>query len=362
MNAHTPLRHLMCGIVVVAALPFAARATAMPTRREASALACRIQATSSTVRRFIDAFNAGDVARLDRLIASRGRFGGYTVYGRPGKRTGKTARARSTLLRYLISRHRHTERLVLTRLVPSTRSQDARMYWLELVRTADDIDPSVLYVGHASVTCSRPHRLANWTIKPNPSPNLPAAESYADSCRLVASWCSPGPHPGAIPATLRRPLAIPGLRLDGSCPVTAGQPFSNGQFGGVALGTGPVQPLIPPTGGNRRAAAGILTFGADPLRRGWYRAKTLWFAPPTYDGAVYIRGRQIDGPHVTIFGESPVLADPQLPPGPTLNGMDGWREWPGATWLRTPGCYAWQIDGTDFSEVIVFEARFRPTR
>jgi hypothetical protein len=46
--------------------------------------------------------------------------------------------------------------------------------------------------------------------------------------------------------------------------------------------------------------------------------------------------------------------------GPTLNGRDGWRQWPGGTWLRTPGCYAWQIDGTDFSDVIVFEADFRP--
>jgi hypothetical protein len=36
----------------------------------------------------------------------------------------------------------------------------------------------------------------------------------------------------------------------------------------------------------------------------------------------------------------------------------GQREWPGATWIRTPGCYACQIDGLHFSYVIVFEAKF----
>jgi len=60
------------------------------------------------------------------------------------------------------------------------------------------------------------------------------------------------------------------------------------------------------------------------------------------------------------MGELPSLVDPQLPPGdiPNLNGADGWREWPGATWLRFPGCYAWQVDGDNFSTAIVFKAVF----
>ncbi|HEV8688078.1 MAG TPA: hypothetical protein VGQ84_12440, partial [Gaiellaceae bacterium] len=58
------------------------------------------------------------------------------------------------------------------------------------------------------------------------------------------------------------------------------------------------------------------------------------------------------------FGGGPRLIDPQLGHGEPLNSRDGWRTWPGGTWLRTPGCYAWQIDGTDFSNVIVFDAVF----
>jgi hypothetical protein len=43
-----------------------------------------------------------------------------------------------------------------------------------------------------------------------------------------------------------------------------------------------------------------------------------------------------------------------MPPGPTLNSMDGWRAAPTETWLSSPGCYGWQVDGLTFSYVIVF--------
>jgi len=35
---------------------------------------------------------------------------------------------------------------------------------------------------------------------------------------------------------------------------------------------------------------------------------------------------------------------------------DRWRYGPSVTILPGPGCYAFQVDGTTFSEVIVFEA------
>ncbi len=43
--------------------------------------------------------------------------------------------------------------------------------------------------------------------------------------------------------------------------------------------------------------------------------------------------------------------------GATANTYpDGYRTVPGATWIKTPGCYAWQVDGTNFTELIVFDA------
>jgi len=102
----------------------------------------------------------------------------------------------------------------------------------------------------------------------------------------------------------------------------------------------------------------VLHFRRYPEHPGWFYVKTLWFAFPNYQGPVLIRGRQLDGSHDVVFGEAPSVVDPELPAGPTINGGHGFREWPGGTWLRAPGCYAWQVDGLGFSDVIAFEATF----
>jgi hypothetical protein len=42
--------------------------------------------------------------------------------------------------------------------------------------------------------------------------------------------------------------------------------------------------------------------------------------------------------------------------GATTNTQDGYRAVPGSTWVRSPGCYAWQVDGRGFSEILVVHA------
>jgi hypothetical protein len=105
------------------------------------------------------------------------------------------------------------------------------------------------------------------------------------------------------------------------------------------------------------AALGVLLFRSSPESPGWLFLKTLWFSFPRYQGPVLIRGAQLDGDHEVVFGETPTLAELEGPAGPTVNGGHGFREWPGGTWLRAPGCYAWQVDELRSSRVIVFEAR-----
>ena len=58
------------------------------------------------------------------------------------------------------------------------------------------------------------------------------------------------------------------------------------------------------------------------------------------------------------FGAGKIpLAEVDVPPGRAggvgLN-RDGWRLWSGYARLRSPGCYGFQVDGTTFSEVIIF--------
>jgi hypothetical protein len=86
----------------------------------------------------------------------------------------------------------------------------------------------------------------------------------------------------------------------------------------------------------------------------WSGARVTWTAASSYAGPILIRGRQLDGPSAVGFGEGHVPYDElQFPPG-------GTRQWPTFTRIRAPGCYAYQVDGTSFSTVIVFKAATGP--
>jgi hypothetical protein len=179
-----------------------------------------------------------------------------------------------------------------------------------------------------------------------------------EACSPRSEWCTP--RPTQIPVALRRPLHLPILDPGQGCPTTRGHTYANDLFGGIALGVGPVRPLIAVRKKHDAAPAleGVLRFYPFYADRSWHSLKTLWFAAPSYRGPVLIRGRQLDGSHVTVFGEQPTIVDPLLRAGPTANGRDGFREWPGASYLRKPGCFAWQVDGLTFSNLIVFKALF----
>jgi hypothetical protein len=45
-----------------------------------------------------------------------------------------------------------------------------------------------------------------------------------------------------------------------------------------------------------------------------------------------------------------------IAPGQTPNHLVGWREDPVGTYIKAPGCYGWQVDGTTFHEEIVISA------
>lgn len=186
---------------------------------------------------------------------------------------------------------------------------------------------------------------------------LPTPSGYAQTCRLHGEWCA-GSGGGSVPERLRRPLHLPRVVAGGGCPITPRRRYANELFAGSVLGSGPVRPLVAP-GGRAPFAHGSLAFLRSPGSTRWRSIKTLWFSLAAYDGPVLIRGRRLDKRGVVAFGGSqPALVDPQFAPGATLNGADGIREWPDATWIKAPGCYAWQIDGTTFSSVVVFRARF----
>jgi hypothetical protein len=96
------------------------------------------------------------------------------------------------------------------------------------------------------------------------------------------------------------------------------------------------------------------------LGSAWRAGRVEWIAAASYRGPVLIRGRRIDGVGAVGFGEGRVPNDElqllqsgqQVPKPP-----GGGRAWMSFTRVRATGCYAYQVDGTSFSRVIVFRAR-----
>jgi hypothetical protein len=91
----------------------------------------------------------------------------------------------------------------------------------------------------------------------------------------------------------------------------------------------------------------------------WRGARVTWEATAAYRGPVLIRGRRVDGAGALGFGEGHVpydelqlLASGMGPPAPPGGG----RAWLSLTRVRSAGCYAYEVDGTSFSSVIVFRA------
>jgi hypothetical protein len=138
---------------------------------------------------------------------------------------------------------------------------------------------------------------------------------------------------GAVPPALRRPLKLPSAD-GGPCPITLNaQPASTGAAS---------------------AGVGFRRVSGSP----WLIAEATWRVPHSYAGPLLIRGAMLGGGALG-FGTGAIPYDElQLVDAgrgaPRVAG--GGRAWITYTRVRSAGCYAYQVDGTSFSEVVVFRA------
>jgi hypothetical protein len=158
---------------------------------------------------------------------------------------------------------------------------------------------------------------------------------------------------------LDRPLHLPRLRKGQRCPKTRGRPANAfTPFGtAIAVGKGPAYPLIDSFPAYQpNTETGVVHYGSSKSG-GWHYIKVLWIVAPIYKGPLLIRGRQIDGSGPLKFqfpDDRRMRAALRMSSG--SGTFKGWRAFPSATRLRGPGCYAYQIDGTTFSRIVVFKA------
>jgi hypothetical protein len=152
---------------------------------------------------------------------------------------------------------------------------------------------------------------------------------------------------------LRRLLRVPTIAAGTSCPASPARRDADASgFPLYDFGPGPAQPTL--DGSSGRAAIQLVWEPTEPPYLGWAGTKVLW-GVPTYAGAVLIRGRQVDGPGELGFDLGPRWTRTVLPEIRLIGPEYDLR--PAATFVRSPGCYAYQVDTFRSSYLIVFEAR-----
>jgi len=128
---------------------------------------CTPQAVRQVTERFIDAFNRGDIAQLDQLVANQD-FAWYSTDA-PGQRFKPEDTDRSTLMTYFAARHRQHEHMVLNSLdVTYTNSRQGGLHFF-VTRSADDGLPPTRFEGKGGVQCTTtPISLFLWAMDPHP--------------------------------------------------------------------------------------------------------------------------------------------------------------------------------------------------
>jgi hypothetical protein len=150
-------------------------------------------------------------------------------------------------------------------------------------------------------------------------------------------------------AKLMRLLHFP--RVAGArCPASRGRYVATPTVSGIALGSGPVRVFINNPGDLRHGMAHLASTDVP----GWLALKTHFFSVPAYHGPFLVRAQRLDDSGPIRLGARPTQTAPlRVPSGPAANGLAGWREFPYSTFVKAPGCYAWQVDGLTFSKTII---------
>jgi len=190
-------------VVAVLALVVAAGATAGPTASLGSR-DCAPTEARATFDAFVRAFNLGNGAALDRLIAPRGSFVWFSVSG-AGQRLGDRSKNRSTLARYFATRHVQRDRLTNITFRGGRNANGYGQFAFLLTRSADDELPA-RYEGKGAVICDDGgDTIAVWSMGRRvalpvtaPPARLPAAGWHVGSARVSScagcvqteSWAS----------------------------------------------------------------------------------------------------------------------------------------------------------------------------
>jgi hypothetical protein len=153
-------------------------------------------------------------------------------------------------------------------------------------------------------------------------------------------------------ALLNRPLHLPAVKPGTDCPVTRARPLTAGEgaYTTNVFSTGPLYPLPAYLGPDTT----LRLTGKTPGPDGLYENKVVWVSKGGYTGPAIVRVAQLDGP---ARGQVKLYYEPTASHGDTaiFNLTNDPTSWPSGTFVPRPGCFAYQIDGTTFTDAIIFK-------
>jgi hypothetical protein len=142
------MRRALPVVVALALVPAALSAGELPPDVEQ----CAPGDARVVAERFVRAFNARNIPALDRVFAPAASFNWYST-GAPGKRLGRAAYDRSTLMAYFRARHRQGERLRLVWISLAGNSNGYGHFGFRVERRARALAPTV-YEGKGAIICA----------------------------------------------------------------------------------------------------------------------------------------------------------------------------------------------------------------
>jgi hypothetical protein len=163
----------------------------------------------------------------------------------------------------------------------------------------------------------------------------------------------------------QRPLKFPTVTVNEPCPVSRGSrdivPHDGYIFCSGCFWYGKRPVLVAMSWSDQSSDEARFSLDNRMPRDGhFYLVKTPWVSQPDYSGPILIRGLRLnvgatDKLRFSVYGKTADVLELDAPARDRTD-LSHWSFWPTYMFVPGPGCYGVQLDTTNATDVVIFEA------